>query len=641
MLNAISETHSSGVAGLRSFAAAVCTCLTMVVPFSAPTTAQGASGLAPADSFRDNTEFEGREPERGGQVVVHIEAMPAHLNRVMENSAVSYAILDELHESLLRMDPGSWDLVGGLAEAWQVQDMLVLEETAAGGNVIGEVLEQDAEGVLIRLPASNSEEPAGASRERRVPHDSIERVLLGSVFTFQLRQGVRWHDGHLFDAHDVAFSIECYRNPAVQAEAWRHLVEGYEDVQVLDSGRALRVVVPEPTFLTEMEFGDLCILPAHIYNLRDPDHPNHKADATDAEVGAAINSHPANMQWVGLGAYRLVQWRDSVLVAERFPDYFDPVRAGYVDRIVWRAITDAAAAREALISGEVDWCARLGSREYFGEYTKQDVFRENFDKGLYYTPQMSFISWNMRRPMFQDVRVRTALAHALDLEAFIKNIAGGVGKRVTASWYHMSPDYDRDLAALPFDLKRARKLLFEAGWYDRDDDGLIDREGQAFRFELMHAQGDVVGMLLGQLLQESLAELGIEMTLVAREWAAYNNRVGERDYDAAHQAWLLGPVTNPRPFWHSDQAQAARTYNLPGLEDEVVDELIAAIEVEFDRNRRSSLFHQLQARIYQLQPYLFGVVFPNKFAVSKRVRGVQPLPVYPGYSIRQWWVVQD
>src|SRR5262249_17328592 len=116
---------------------------------------------------------------------------------------------------------------------------------------------------------------------------------------------------------------------------------------------------------------DFCILPRHLYDLTDPEHPHHKADATPAECATEINENPHNQAWVGLGPYQLTSYSPQGVEAERFPGFFEPAHSGYVDRIVWRYIGNDDAAFQALLNGELDFTQRILSDQYFGEATQQ------------------------------------------------------------------------------------------------------------------------------------------------------------------------------------------------------------------------------------------------------------------------------
>jgi peptide/nickel transport system substrate-binding protein len=533
-----------------------------------------------------------------------------------------------------------------LAERIDVEDVLVLEGGWGPGteNVyLGRVLGEEEGEVLWQpgsVPALSPEAREGAG-ETSLPSEEVERVERRAAFTFHLRDDVLWHDGHPFDARDVVFSIETYLNPHVQSEHARFRFERYHAFEALDD-HTVRVLFEESFFLALESFeDDLTILPSHVYDLSDPDNPDHDPDgpgATPQEQGDYVNRHPANAQWIGLGPYRVVELTEQHIDAERFDAYFDEERGGFADSVRWRIVTDDAAARQALLAGEFDFFTRLRSRDYLGDFCAQPSFTERYEKGLYYTPQMNYVAWNLRRAPFDDVRVRRALGHAFDWDGFIETLASGMGRRVTASWYCFSPAYDQDLEGMPFDLERAEELLLEAGWYDRDGDGRIDKDGEPFEFELLYANVDVVARIVGQKLAENLEKLGIGVELVGRDFAARQELVRDREFDAAAMTWILPPELDPHGQWHSSQAGLPGSPNQPGYADPDSDRLIEAIHREGNPERRNELFHALQRRIHDAQPYLFGCVFPTKFAVSKRLRNVQRFYLDPGYSVRRWYV---
>ena len=133
--------------------------------------------------------------------------------------------------------------------------------------------------------------------------------------------------------------------------------------------------------------------------------------------------------------------------------------------------------------------------------------------------------------------------------------------------------------------------------------------------------------------------MGVELALQGREWTALRERTAKSDFDAVSMGWVTPPVVDPEQTWHSKWAGQG-SENLSGLADPEVDRLIESIQVELDPSKQKELFAQLQRRIYALQPYLFGVNVPRKFAMSKRVRNLECYVIDPGYSIRRWFVVE-
>jgi peptide/nickel transport system substrate-binding protein len=611
---------------------------------SAPASAQASpgatrAGRAPADVFYpgfDPAKDPLPPPRRGGRVIVHLAAMPSSLNSMIENSSVTRRMLGELHEFLIRQDWETWEYTPVLARSWETEDTLVLAggRGADDSNILYGRLEDLGDRWRV-TPVSTGGSALQAPRE--VPKDQVERVERETVYTFHLRPEVKWHDGRPFCQRDVLFSYGCFKNPFVHCDDKRFQFDKIVRAEPVGSD-SVRFFFGRQYFLALSCFDSLTILPAHLYDLSDPSNPKHDPAATPEQQAKFIHEHPNNRQWVGLGPYRLEEWTSQALDAKRFPEYFDPARAGWVDSIRWRYIQSDDVAFRALLDGELDFFDRLSAEDYVGERTRSEEFTSRFYRGHFYAPYIGYTAWNLRRPLFADVRVRKALAMCFDWDEFIRGYFKGLAMRVTGEQFYESPYYDRTIEPVPFDLEGARSLLAEAGWYDRDGDGQIDREGTAFRFEFLMPTGNKTSELLGQRLQENLARVGVKMDIASRDWAAFTERLNQRDFDAANLGWIMPLEGDPEQAWHSKWSVKASS-NRSGLADPKVDQLIEALQVELDRAERTRLFHELQRRIYDLQPYLFGVDVPHKFALSKRVRNFQMFAIDPGYAIRRWYLV--
>ncbi len=595
---------------------------------------------SPPDQFRP-----GFDPARdklplavdGGRVVVHLLSFPRSLNFMIENSSVTRRMWNELHESLIRQDWESWEYVPVLAERFRVQDQLV----AADGDVstgVGVRIGEFRAGRAEDGSESWLETVSGGDRKAtgKIQSQPGERLLRGTVFDFTLRQGVQWQDGAEFDARDVLFSFACFRNPHVRCGEKRFQFDKIARVES-DSPFHVRFVFREPYFLAHNVFEGLTILPAHLYDLSDPRNPDHKEGASAEEQGRFVEEHPANRKWVGLGPYRLVEWSDTAIVARRWDGYWDRANGGHVDEIVWRKIADDGAAITALTEGELDYFDRLSGEDYFGGRTDNDAFRGRFYKGHSYGPQITYTAWNTRRAKLADPRVRTALGMCFDWEGFIQSYYKGLAVRVTGEQYLDGPAYDKSIPPLPFDLEGARALLAKSGWLDRNQDGWVDREGVKLSIEFLYPSGNRTSELSGQLLQANLKQVGVELVLVAREWGAMQEAIRARKFDAISMGWITPLVVDPEQAWHSKWS-GPDSANHSGLADPEVDRLIEQIQREVDPARQKALFSELQRSVYALQPYLFGVNVPRKFAVAKRVRNLQCFVLDPGYSIRRWFL---
>jgi len=590
------------------------------------------------------------QPAFGGRAVVHLERLPRSLNNVLENLGVVRRMHGEIHETLLLRDWDTLELRGNLASAWTVEDVvhvrkgklqpglvdLALPETDL---VRGRVVEE-GDRLLVERPYPT------AIGVRELARADVERVERGTCITFTLRAGVRWHDGHEFDAGDVRYSLELYQNPLVDCGQRRQQYEKILAVETPDA-RTVRVWFDRQYYFALDSLGiELTLLPAHLYDLADPDHAAGRERRarepgwvpSDAERAEALHKNPHNREWIGLGPYRVTRFDAELVQAERFDGYFDPANSGYLDTLVWRYVKDDAVAFQALVNGELDLFARMSSEDYFGPATEAASFTQRNYKGHFYSGNYWYVAWNLTRPALADVRVRRALAHAIDLEAFKRSFYKGVADLVTGPWMLSKPEYDRAIAPLAHDPALARTQLAEAGWLDRDRDGVVEKDGVPLKIEFLLDGGNAVNKAFAAQMQQDLAAVGVQLEVKSLDAAAITERRNQRDFDALPSAWALTWETDPEQIWHSRSGQpGARGANYIGFADARCDELIERGQRELDTPKRAAIWRALHARIYELQPYLFCYAPPRKFGLNRALRGVQLVAMDPNYVLRRWY----
>lgn len=598
----------------------------------------------PRDTF--NPDKSDGKPALGGRVIQHIASEPPNLNFAVENSAVIRWIHREIHANLLEFNMATWEYEPVMATGYTVEDQLFLKDGAdqpdvvesAGSSVLYGKVVDDGDAYTIE-----SGSPHNDITPRRVPKDQVERVERGTVWTFDLRNGVKWHDGHPFDVNDVLFSYEIYSNPHVDCDEKRATMEVLTNAEIVDEN-AIRFFYKEQYFRAVAVF-EYCLLPSHLYNLKDPDCKDHNPNATDEEIGDYINDNPHNLDWVGLGPYELTSWeRGRFLEAKKFDGYFDsdPKASGYLDTIRWTHVDDDNLAFQALLNGEVDIFDRVKSEDFLGAATQQDIFVENFYKSYTYVGNLGYTGWNMLRPQLSDVRVRAALSHGFDVREWIRTNYEGLALPATSSQFRFGPAYNQDVEVVEYSVEKAQELLAEAGWYDRDGDGVADKDGQPLEIEVLMPSGNKASEKLLQKMQESYEKIGVRVTIMSLEWAQFLERILDRDFDACNLAWSLTNVeSDPFSLWHSSEAEPGkRTSNHSGMADEEVDRLIEAIRRELDDDKRHAMFMQLHERIYNMHPYLFGWNTPRKIAFNKNIQGVKLYKFNPGYRLRDMYYVE-
>jgi len=637
--------------------------------------AEGATGAgpsavgprpAPADVFHPD-RGKPYEPAYGGRAIIHLSAMPENLCYPVENSAYTRRLLYEVHETLVLQDWESWEYVPVLCERWDTEDMVVLKAAAA------ERYGEQAQTVRVKVPAAPDEEPAEASKQRaarvvygvvseeadawlvtpvsrgqrlsqplRVPKEDVERVEQGTVFTFYLRDDVVWHpadgvEGHKLDARDVLFSWGIYSNPAVDCDEKRFQFEKITQGELIDD-LTVRFFYESQYYLAIDSIGtSMTILPAHVYDLSDPDNPAYKPEATPAEQARHINENPHNQMWVGLGPYRVTEYSQQWIQAERFDGYFDEENAGYLDTIRWRYIPDDSTAYQALLNGELDFFERVKSVDYFGAATEKPEFTSKFYKGYFYLGTYGYTGWNLYRPQLEEQSVRHAIAMAFDMLEYRRTNYKDLCNQVTGPFPYNSLAYDHGVAPIPYDPDAAIEMLEDAGWYDRNGDGVRDKDGVELVIEFLMPSGNDASKNFGLKLQESLGEIGIKLEIAQLEWATFLERIKTREFDSCNLAWVPSLESDPEQLWHSKWGRfEVRGSNNAGVMDPYLDELIEQGQRELDKGRRQEIWHKMHRRIYDLQPYLFMYNVPHKFAMSKRIRGFQNVAIDPGYIVRRW-----
>ena len=577
------------------------------------------SGEVKADEYND-LATENEAPVQGGQVVVQFLSEPDSLNPFTDSSAVTQYIGEYIFSSLLRINPETFEWEGSLAERWLEEDVVLKKDGSklrgkasfSGPDDTGDVILRTSSGETLRIPAAD-----------------VQEVHRGASFTFFMRRNAKFHDGRPVTAHDVKFTYDTIRNETVDAPSLRNYYTDMESCEVLDD-YTVRLTYSKQYWEARTYSGGFWVLPRHVY---DPDGLSEK----DPEAfGKHFNEGAHNRNPVGSGPYKFERLDTGIQVTlRRNDDYWEESRRGYLDRIIIKFISDPVAALQSLKNGEVNFVTRIRA-EQFEEETRNPEFLKRFAKVEYYTPSFSYVGWNMRRPPFNDPKVRLAMAYgALNVQEYIDRILYGRGVRVTAHQYVFGPAYDHSLTPYPYDPEKAKQLLLEAGWYDRDGDGIRDKSGQPFRFEFLQPSGGT--SRVAPFMKESLRKLGIDMTIRELEWATFLGNIWDRQFDACGLAWGMDPESDLYQIWHTSQREN-RGSNHVGFGNEETDRLIEESRRTIDDEARRELFHQFDRILYEQQPYLFLYSAPDLGAYDKRFRGVKFYKLRPGYDFTQWFL---
>ena len=418
----------------------------------------------------------------------------------------------------------------------------------------------------------------------------------GKTITFKLRDSVRFHDGKPFTSADVKFSIlevlkkHHPRGPVNFGEV--------EDIETPDPLTAVfRLRNPAPYIMRTFSDYESPMLPKHLFE------------------GTDIMTNEHGNKPVGTGPFKFVEWqRGQYIRADRNPDYWNKGRP-YLDRVVMRSIADSATRTAVLERGE----AHIAG---FGAVPYSDAVELSKNKNLVVTRKgyemlspIAQIDFDTTRPPFNDMRVRQAVACAIDRKFVIDNIWFSFGKIATgpiSSNFKASGLYTDQVRNynVPNGLEIADKLLDEAG-YKRNSSGV--------RFEVIHdltPYGEE-WQRFGEYMAQRLDKLGIKLKLRYEDVATWLRRV-YTDYDFQMTSnWLntlSDPVLGVHRMFHSKMIRKGTVFvNDSRWHSPQTDEIMDKALVESDAKKRTELYHEFQRLAVEAVPitWVLELQFPT------------------------------
>ena len=429
----------------------------------------------------------------------------------------------------------------------------------------------------------------------------------GTELTFKLNPSATWHDGQPVTSADVIFTLDKIADPTTKTDlASRLQVAGESTVWTAPDPATVVLTVKEPFAPFLFALSGIGIIPKHLL-----------------EGSADLATDPFNMQPVGSGPFRIVEWeQDQFTRYERYPEYFrGPAAADGLNEVFFEDVQPALAAMEA---GELDIS--------FAPPESQAAYEDNPDflllRYVYFTPIS--LSFNAKHPFFQDIKVRQAIRFAIDKDSLAETLTKGRNPRADNQYANTGPLDRYNNYELPPDelnLDEANRLLDDAGWV-RGDDGVRAKDGQRFSLPMLTYSGFEEYKNGLEVLQAMLAEVGIE------------TQPGVIDYDALSQRWqdpnddpLTRPFTleeYPHPFEQDPDVHeelhsrsfppAGQNYNY--FKDDEVDRLIDEGRRETDDAKRIAIYHQLDARRKETIPSIPLYLATDSWIFSRLVGGV-------------------
>src|SRR5262245_11205211 len=412
------------------------------------------------------------------------------------------------------------------------------------------------------------------------------------VIVFKLRPGIHFHDGVEVTAADVRFTYETIIDP-------RNLSPRVPDFEPVKSVEAVDRYTVRVTYKELFQMGfqtwEMSILPEHLLNAKKLREEAIAAGRDPGKFG--VRDSGFNRRPIGSGPFRFVDWKTDVSIRlERFDDYWEgpPNFREYLIRI----IPDTLTTELAFYAGTVD--AYAAQPHQVARLRNDPRFHTTQRLGLGYT----YIGYNMRRPIFQDVRVRRALGMAINVDEIIRYALYGEGERITGPYPRQLDWYDPSVKPLPYDPDGAARLLAEAGW-KKNAAGVLEKDGQPLAFTILTNSGNEERQAIMVIAQNAWRRLGVKVEALSLEWAVFiNQRVDKGDFDAVVLGWSMGLDPDIYQIFHSSQTDHFQL-NFVGYKNPRADELMVRIRREYNEARQIAMARDLHRLIAEDQPYTF------------------------------------
>lgn len=473
--------------------------------------------------------------------------------------------------------------------------------------------------LMVRHPDTYEWVPGLAERAEISPD--------GTQFTFRIRKGATFHDGHPLTAEDVKFSFDMIFDPKQGAAHMQSYYENIEKAEIVDP-LTVRFKAKSRYFRNFEDLADLDIFPKHVYE--DPE-----------------KSRKLTKTLICSGPYKIESYdQGQSLTVVRFKDFWgnhvSHLRGAFnFERIRFRFVKEIDVALELLKKGDVDFqglentfSAEAYSKKAVGPEWGTKVFKvkvENLSPKPY-----GYLGWNLQRPLFADRNVRQGLYHALNRAEINKKFRYEMSLLATGPWYQQSEYADPSVKPVEFDLVKAAALFKKAGWADSDKDGVLDKviDGKKtdFRFSLFHSNKDNEKYWI--LYQSDLKKIGVDLQIQMLEWPALVRAANERKFDVVAMSWGAGNVMlDPKQIWHSSSAAAGGS-NRVGYSNGEVDRLLDKARFELDKKKRIEILRDVYRRIAADAPYAF--LFNDRYVLYAHSAKVKrPKDTYR-YTVAPW-----
>lgn len=440
------------------------------------------------------------------------------------------------------------------------------------------------------------------------------------TITFKLKPNLKWSDGKPLTSADVLWTWQAVTDEKTRSP----YASDYQLVKKAETPDAFTFSVTyDQAYAPALDsWAGLQILPKHLLQGQD------------------LHTSAFARKPVGSNYYKLDSWThgENIKLSRNATSVLGQAK---IDKLVTRIIPDSSAQFLELMADNIDNMG-LDPIKYARIIPARPELKQKLALYKELGNSYTYVGFNLKRKPYNDIRVRKAINYAIDKQEIIDGVYLGLGIDIASPYKPGTRWSNPDLKPYPYDPQKAKALLKEAGFTDSDGDGVLERDGKPFSFEILTNQNKEREKT-AVLIQRRLKNVGIQANVRAIEWASFISRfIKTGDFDVVILGWGLGLDPDQFNIWHSSQ-QAPGQFNFIGYNNPNIDKLLEQGRTELNPDKRQKIYHEFAKVLLEDSPIVYLSAGYGLSAIHKRVKGIDnpAPPAGVGWNTYEWYIPKE
>lgn len=458
-------------------------------------------------------------------------------------------------------------------------------------------------------------------------------------FTFHIKKDAKWHDGKPVTAQDIAFTFESMADKDYAGAGYGN-VERLKGAKDYHEGKAKSIegikVLNENTIKFEFEkvyspgllnIGFEGIIPKHVWG---------EVPIVKWKESNELLNNP-----VGSGPYKMLKFEPGQYVElERFDEYYG--QTAKTKTFIFK-VTNQDTAQAELINKTIDIADVTSLKAKDIELLESEGFKIK----SYPNKLIQYMGFNLRDERFKEKQVRQAFMYAINRKLMVEKLIEGNGVVVNtpmlpSSWAYPKSDI---LNHYDYNMEKAKALLKEAGWEDKDGNGIVENnKNEEFVVELKYPTGNKTREQIAPIVQASLKEIGIKVELSSLEFSTLMDQVvGNHEFELYLMGNNLDLDPDPKPYWHSSAASDEKgvyAWNISGLKNKEADSFMEQGLSTLDMNKRKQVYEKFAKLMNEELPWVYLFCQNTRITYNPNLENFNPTTHLDLFDAENWTIYE-